>query len=44
MAETEKLSDQDSMYETLSIMQHHDAITGTHEKVTGLDYLSMMDE
>ena len=28
--------------ETLSIMQHHDAMTGTHPYNVGLDYLKMM--
>ena len=30
--------------ETLSIMQHHDAMTGTHPFDVGLDYLKMMNQ
>ena len=33
---------QDQMMETLSVMQHHDALTGTHMKHVGADYLLMM--
>ena len=32
------------MLENLSIMQHHDAITGTHVKKVGRDYHRMMEE
>lgn len=34
---------QGNLMETLSIMQHHDAITGTHPFDVGLDYLKMMN-
>ena len=33
---------QNKLLETLSVMQHHDALTGTHPKATGDDYLRMM--
>ena len=35
-------SDDASLFETVSIMQHHDAMTGTHPHSTGLDYLKMI--
>ena len=37
------LSLQEDLYQTVSIMQHHDAMTGTHPYSTGLDYLKMID-
>ena len=37
------LAQQASRLETVSIMQHHDAMTGTHPHLTGVDYLKMMD-
>jgi len=33
---------QEKLLETLSVMQHHDAMTGTHMQAVGKDYLSMM--
>ena len=39
-----KLKTEGKMLETLSIMQHHDAITGTHRRQTGRDYSRMMME
>ena len=36
-------SEDASMFETLSIMQHHDAMTGTHPFSIGQDYLKMID-
>ena len=32
------------MLETLSIMQHHDAITGTHMNLVGENYAYMIDK
>ena len=37
------ISEQDKRFETLSVMQHHDAMTGTHPYNVGLDYLKMME-
>ena len=38
------LENQTEMLETLSILQHHDAITGTHTRKVGLDYQEMIDK
>ena len=41
-AEEGLLEVQDSLFETLSIMLHHDAITGTHTDKVGKNYKHMM--
>ena len=41
-SETNLLAVQKSMLDTLSILMHHDAITGTHMLKTGQDYRNMM--
>lgn len=40
--ETKILDLQSNILETLSVMMHHDAITGTHRKAVGADYRKMM--
>ena len=42
--ETDQISSQDALLKTQSVMQHHDAITGTHLEKVGVDYRSMMNE
>ena len=38
------LNEQGLVLEVLSVMQHHDAMTGTHMKAVGNDYLHMIDQ
>ena len=42
--ESDQISSQDALLKTQSLMQHHDAITGTHLETVGIDYRKMMNE
>ena len=42
--EPQLIAQQTALMKTLGIMQHHDAITGTHTHEVGLDYERMMSE
>ena len=44
MQESDLLQSQNHLFDTLSIMQHHDAITGTHNLKVGEDYSAMMNQ
>ena len=42
--EAEIIKEQEDLITTLSIMQHHDAITGTHVADVGKDYRKMIED